>query len=155
MISAGHPHAFLGIDTEGAAAIVRTRGNPDRHVVLRGGSGGTNYGADDIRRAADKVAGEGIERPVMVDCSHGNSSKDYTRQGLVARDVAATFHGGERRVMGLLIESNLAEGRQDWTAGELRHGVSITDSCIGWDETAALLGELAALAKSSRKSQAA
>jgi 3-deoxy-7-phosphoheptulonate synthase len=156
MISAGHPHAFLGIDANGAAAVVRTRGNPDRHVVLRGGGGRTNYAANAIVEAAEKVAGEGIARPVMVDCSHGNSSKDYTRQGLVARDVAATFRGGEGRVMGLLIESNLAEGRQDWTAGSLRHGVSITDSCIGWEETAELLAELAGIrARNKRHHRAA
>ncbi|MFN2427379.1 MAG: 3-deoxy-7-phosphoheptulonate synthase [Candidatus Binatia bacterium] len=151
MISAGHPHAFLGIDADGVAAVVRTRGNPDRHVVLRGGGGRTNYGLAEIRAAADVVAGEGVARPVMVDCSHGNSSKDYARQGGVARDVHATFHGGVGRVMGLLIESNLVEGRQDWAAGALRHGVSITDACIGWEETAALLVELAmGLPKPSR-----
>jgi 3-deoxy-7-phosphoheptulonate synthase len=122
---------------------VRTRGNADRHIVLRGGGGRTNFSAADIRAAADLVANEGIARPVMVDCSHGNSSKDYRRQSLVAREVLETFRGGEHRVMGLLIESNLAEGRQDWTSGSLRRGVSITDACIGWDETAGLLQELA------------
>jgi 3-deoxy-7-phosphoheptulonate synthase len=158
MISAGHPHAFLGIDPEGAAAVVRTRGNPDRHVVLRGGGGRTNYAAEDVRQAADLACGQGIARPVMVDCSHGNSSKDHRRQSVVARDVAATFHGGEGRVMGLLIESNLHEGRQDWDeskAGELRRGVSITDACIGWEETAALLEELAALANHRSRHRAA
>jgi len=153
MISAGHPHAFLGIDADGVAAVVRTRGNPDRHVVLRGGGGRTNYAAADIRAAADLVAGEGVTRPVMVDCSHGNSSKDYSRQGLVARDVLETFRSGEKRVMGVLIESNLAEGRQDWTSGTLRRGVSITDACIGWDETAVLLEELA-VTPSARRRQA-
>jgi len=143
MISAGHPHAFLGIDEDGATAIIRTRGNPDRHVVLRGGGNATNYAIGDIARAADMVAGEGIARPVMVDCSHGNSSKDYRRQSGVAREVARALQLGERRLMGLLIESNIAEGRQDWTADALAYGVSITDACIGWDETAALLEEIA------------
>src|SRR5207253_6073001 len=124
MISAGHPHAFLGIDENGRTSIVRTRGNPDRHVVLRGGSGGTNFGGDHIARAADMVAGEGIARPVMVDCSHGNTSKDYRRQSAVARDVAATFRGGEKRLMGMLIESNIGEGRQNWTSDALAYGVS-------------------------------
>jgi 3-deoxy-7-phosphoheptulonate synthase len=155
MVSAGHPHAFLGIDPEGAAAVVRTRGNPDRHVVLRGGGGRTNYGAEDVRQAADLACEAGIVRPVMVDCSHGNSSKDHRRQSLVARDVTSTFRGGETRVMGLLIESNLDEGRQDWNAGELRRGVSITDACIGWEETAALLDELAADGRKSRRHRAA
>jgi 3-deoxy-7-phosphoheptulonate synthase len=150
MISAAHPHAFLGIDSEGVAAVVRTRGNPDRHVVLRGGGGRTNYSAEDVRQAADLACGQGIARPVMVDCSHGNSSKDHRRQAVVARDVVATFRAGEGRVMGLLIESNLAEGRQEWEAGELRRGVSITDACMGWEETAALLDELASRSHSRR-----
>ncbi|MFN2378167.1 MAG: 3-deoxy-7-phosphoheptulonate synthase [Candidatus Binatia bacterium] len=158
MISAGHPHAFLGIDPDGAAAVVRTRGNPDRHVVLRGGSGGTNYGRQDIARAAGRVAaqtpGRGIARSVMVDCSHGNSSKDHRRQGLVAREVADTFATGEESVLGLLLESNLAEGRQDWTAGSLRHGVSITDACIGWEETEDLLVELAAMVRTKWRRRA-
>jgi len=143
MISAGHPHAFLGIDGDGAAAVIRTSGNRDGHIVLRGGGGRTNYGASDIAAAADRVAAEGVARPIMVDCSHGNSSKDYRRQGEVARDVLATLNRGERRVMGMLIESNLVEGKQDWTCDALRYGVSITDACIGWEETVALLEELA------------
>jgi 3-deoxy-7-phosphoheptulonate synthase len=144
MISAGRPHAFLGIDAEGVAAVIRTSGNPDRHVVLRGGGGKTNFASTDICAAADRVASEGIARPVMVDCSHGNSAKDYRRQPGVARDVLASFCAGERRIMGVLVESNLAEGRQDWNADSLRYGVSITDACIGWEESAALLEELAA-----------
>lgn len=144
MISARHAHAFLGVDRDGATAVVRTTGNPDRHVVLRGGGGRSNFSAADIARAADLVGDEEVSRPVMVDCSHGNSSKDYRRQGPVARDVLATFTGGEGRVMGLLLESNLDEGRQDWAAGDLRRGVSITDACIGWEETSELLDELAA-----------
>jgi len=154
MISAGHPHAFLGIDADGVTAVVRTRGNPDRHVVLRGGGGRTNYSAADIAAAAQLVAGEGVARPVMVDCSHGNSSKDHARQIPVARDVIATFRGGEIRVMGVLIESNLAPGRQDWATGSLRYGVSITDACIGWEETAGLLEELAKGARASHRHQA-
>jgi 3-deoxy-7-phosphoheptulonate synthase len=143
MTAAGQPHAFLGIDAYGVTAVVHTRGNPDRHVVLRGGSGGTNHSAADIAAAADAIAGEGIARPVMVDCSHGNSAKDYRRQGAVARDVLATWQRGEARLLGINLESNLEEGRQDWAAGALRYGVSITDACIGWDETAALLEEIA------------
>ena len=154
IIAAGHPHAFLGIDADGVAAVVRTRGNPDRHVVLRGGGGRTNYAAPDIAAAAKAVAGEGIARPVMVDCSHGNSAKDHRRQVPVARDVLATLREGEERVMGLLIESNIGEGRQDWGTGKLRYGVSITDACIGWDETAALLVELAAGARAPQRQRA-
>ncbi|HEY2775566.1 MAG TPA: 3-deoxy-7-phosphoheptulonate synthase [Candidatus Binatia bacterium] len=154
MISAGHPHSFLGIDADGATAVVRTRGNRDRHIVLRGGGGRTNHGAADIAHAAEHVAGEGIARPVMVDCSHGNSSKDFRRQGGVARDVARSFVAGEERVMGLLVESNLVEGSQQWHKESLRYGVSITDACIGWDETEALLGELGAAVESAQRRRA-
>ena len=154
MISAGHPHAFLGIDEGGATAVIRTRGNPDRHVVLRGGSAGTNFGADDIARAAKMVEGEGIARPVMVDCSHGNSAKDYRRQSGVARDVADSFCHGESRVMGVLIESHLEAGRQDWDSATRRYGVSITDACIGWDETAQLLEEIAGRIAEARRKRA-
>ncbi len=154
MISAGHPHSFLGIDADGAATVLRTRGNRDRHVVLRGGGGRTNYAEADIRAAAGLVAGEGVARPVMVDCSHGNSSKDYRRQAVVAREVARSFAGGVREVMGILVESNLVEGRQDWNGAQLRYGVSITDACIGWDETADLLVELARAADPAARRRA-
>jgi 3-deoxy-7-phosphoheptulonate synthase len=154
MVAAGHPHAFLGIDRDGITALVRTRGNPDRHVVLRGGGGRTNYAAADIRSAADRVADERIARPVMVDCSHGNSAKDYRRQSAVARDVAATFRSGEGRLMGLLVESSLEEGSQAWGKGTLRYGVSITDACIGWHETVSLLGEVAGAVSDRGKQRA-
>jgi 3-deoxy-7-phosphoheptulonate synthase len=154
MIAAAHPHSFLGVDGNGASSVVRTRGNPDRHVVLRGGAAGTNFSAADIRRAAEAAADGAVARPVMVDCSHGNSAKDFSRQAPVARDVLATFVEGEARIMGLLIESNLAQGRQDWEAGKLRYGVSITDACMGWEETAALLEELGHVSRSGRPRRA-
>jgi 3-deoxy-7-phosphoheptulonate synthase len=144
MISAGHPHSFLGIDGAGRTSLVRTKGNPDRHVVLRGGKGGTNHGAAEIAMAAEMVAGEGVARSVMVDCSHGNSAKDFRRQSGVAREVLQTFAAGEPRIMGMMLESNIGEGRQDWDRERLAYGVSITDACIGWEETEALLDELAA-----------
>jgi 3-deoxy-7-phosphoheptulonate synthase len=148
MISARHPHTFLGISTDGATAMIKTAGNPDRHVVLRGGGSGPNYSAADVTRAAGLVASEGVARPVMIDCSHGNSSKDYTRQPLVCRDVLTQLDTSRGAIMGLLLESNLQPGRQDWEAGTtLRYGVSITDACIGWDETETLLGEIAAAAR--------
>jgi 3-deoxy-7-phosphoheptulonate synthase len=148
MISARHPHTFLGISADGATAMIKTAGNPDRHVVLRGGGSGPNYGPADVARAAEMVAGEGVARPVMVDCSHGNSSKDYTRQPIVCRAVLSELETNRGAVMGLLLESNLHPGRQDWEAGTtLRYGVSITDACIGWDDTATLLAEIAAAAR--------
>jgi 3-deoxy-7-phosphoheptulonate synthase len=145
MISARHPHTFLGISADGATAMIKTVGNPDRHVVLRGGGKGPNYGPDDVLRAAEMVASEGVARPVMIDCSHGNSSKDHTRQPTVCREVLAQLDASRGAVMGLLLESNLQPGRQDWEAGTtLRYGVSITDACIGWDDTETLLAEIAA-----------
>jgi 3-deoxy-7-phosphoheptulonate synthase len=148
MISARHPHTFLGISAEGATAMIKTVGNPDRHVVLRGGGNGPNYGPADVAKAAELVASEGVARPIMVDCSHGNSSKDYTRQPIVCREVLAHLGASQGAIMGLLVESNLHPGRQDWVAGtDLRYGVSLTDACIGWDETATLLGDIAAAAR--------
>ena len=142
MISASHPHSFLGINAEGVTSVIKTRGNPDRHLVLRGGGGRTNYGAAEVAEAARLAAG--IARGVLVDCSHDNSGKDHTKQGQICREVLAQFRGGQNEVMGLLIESNLLPGRQDWgkEAG-LQYGVSITDACIGWEETEGLLGEIA------------
>jgi 3-deoxy-7-phosphoheptulonate synthase len=140
MISARHPHSFLGISNEGATAVIKTTGNPDRHIVLRGGGGKTNYAPAEIARAAALVAEEGIARPVMVDCSHDNSAKDHTRQPHVFRDVLGQFCDGQRALMGLLLESNLNAGKQTWKQGTtLEYGVSITDACIGWDETVELL----------------
>jgi len=144
MTSARAPHHFLGINAEGQTSIIKTAGNPDRHIVLRGGGGKTNYDAEHVAKAEAAVAGEGIARPIMIDCSHDNSSKDHKRQGLVARDVIKQFREGRQSIMGLMIESNLNPGKQTWKEGiSLAHGVSITDACLGWDETEALLNELA------------
>lgn len=144
MISARHPHSFLGINVDGLTCMIKTGGNPDRHIVLRGGGGKPNCGPEDIARAVELVAGEEIPRAVMVDCSHDNSGKDHTRQGQVCRDALAVFRGGQRALMGVLIESNLKPGKQTWKEGvQLDYGVSITDACIGWEETERLLYEIA------------
>jgi 3-deoxy-7-phosphoheptulonate synthase len=144
MTSARTPHHFVGINAEGQTSIIRTAGNPDRHIVLRGGGGKTNYEAEHVAKAEAAVAGEGIARPIMIDCSHDNSNKDHKRQSLVARDVLRQFREGRNSIMGLMLESNLNPGKQSWKQGTaLAHGVSITDACLGWDETAALLNELA------------
>jgi 3-deoxy-7-phosphoheptulonate synthase len=145
LISAGQSHSFLGIDGDGRASIVKTTGNADRHVVLRGGTR-PNYYREDVEQAAKLVqaADPRLCRPVMVDTSHGNSRKDHTRQALVCRDVVGQFTTGQSAILGLLVESNLEAGQQKWQAGaELRYGVSITDACIGWDETEELLGQIA------------
>jgi 3-deoxy-7-phosphoheptulonate synthase len=146
MISARHQHSFLGINSDGMTSIIRTAGNPDRHIVLRGGNGRPNYGAADVTRAAALVADEGIRRPIMVDCSHDNCGKDHTRQAVVLRDGLAQVQAGQPAIMGMLLESNLKPGKQVWKAdAPLDHGVSITDPCIGWDETEVLLYEAAAV----------
>lgn len=144
MIAARQPHHFVGINADGATSVIKTLGNPDRHLVLRGGGGKTNYGPDDVARAEAAVASEGIARPIMVDCSHDNSQKDHERQGPVAREVLRQFREGRRSIMGLMLESNLHPGKQTWRQGaELAYGVSITDACLGWSDTEALLLELA------------
>ena len=144
MIAARQPHHFVGINVDGSTSIVKTLGNPDRHLVLRGGGGKTNYGPEDIARAEAAVASEGIARPIMVDCSHDNSAKDHRRQVQVAREVLRQFRGGRHTIMGLMLEGNLNPGKQSWQHGvALSYGVSITDACLGWGETEALLYELA------------
>lgn len=144
MISARTPHHFVGINADGQTSIIKTMGNPDRHIVLRGGGGKTNYDPEHVARAEAAVAGEGIARPIMIDCSHDNSSKDHRRQGIVAREVLRQFREGRQSIMGLMLESNLHPGKQTWRQGvPLTYGVSITDACLGWDETEELLEELA------------
>lgn len=144
MVSARHPHSFLGISSDGVTSVIKTTGNPDRHIVLRGGGGKTNYGVADIDHAIELLADHEIRRPIMVDCSHGNSAKDHTRQLLVGASVLDQFRAGQKGIMGVMIESNLKSGKQSWKAdAPLEYGVSITDACIGWEETAAFLREAA------------
>jgi len=151
MISSRHPHSFLGITPDGRSAVVCTQGNPDRHVVLRGGSAGPNYDADSVAEAAAFVAEEGISRPVMVDCSHGNSRKDHKNQAEACRSVLDQVREGRREILGLMLESHLEPGNQGWKPGaELARGISITDACIGWSETEDLLHEMADAVKQSR-----
>ena len=144
MVTSSHPHTFLGITADGESALVRTQGNPDRHIVLRGGEKGPNFAPEFVGEATRLVAEQGLARPVMVDCSHANSGKDHSRQGFVCREVLDQVRVGNPAIMGLLLESNLEPGRQSWQPGTaLRRGVSITDACIGWDETEKLLHEIA------------
>lgn len=140
MTAASHPHSFLGIRADGTAAVVKTAGNPDTHVVLRGGRDGTNYDRKTVEAVSRKLGVRGV----MIDCSHGNSRKDPARQSDVVREVAQQIQGGDTAILGVMIESHLQAGRQDWVAGRpLDYGVSITDACIGFEETEALLRELA------------
>ncbi len=154
LVSAAHPHAFLGIDDDGATSVVHTRGNPDRHLVLRGGSQGPNCDPETLARA-DAITREAhAHRGVMVDCSHENSGKDPARQGGVLRSILERTPRGQG-LLGFMIESHLEPGRQDWSPEQsLRFGVSITDACIGWAETEALLHECAESVRSGRRSAA-
>ena len=135
------PHAFFGVDADGAVALVRTAGNGEGHVVLRGGDDGPNHDRATVAEATRRTrAVVEHRRPVMVDASHGNSGKDHTRQALVVADLLEQWRGPDHGLLGLMLESNLAAGRQDWVPGiELAHGVSITDACIDWGETVGLL----------------
>ena len=141
MVAAAAPHHFLGIDPEGRVAVVETTGNPDRHLVLRGGSGGPNYDSGSIRRAAEALKMRDLPSRILVDCSHGNSGGDPRKQPLVVDDLVAQMEKGERSILGWMIESYLEEGRQDVGAdpGARRFGVSVTDACLGWDDTSDLL----------------
>ncbi|HEX5397942.1 MAG TPA: 3-deoxy-7-phosphoheptulonate synthase [Verrucomicrobiae bacterium] len=136
-----HSHSFLGINEDGATSIVRTTGNPHTHVVLRGGRARTNYDADSIRAAEEKLKSEKLPPVLMVDCSHANSEKQFARQEDVWRSVIQQRVEGTRSLIGLMVESNLNEGNQpipkDLKA--LRYGVSITDSCISWETTERML----------------
>ena len=136
-----HPHSFLGMNEDGMTAIVRTNGNPHAHVVLRGGRAMTNYDAASIKAAEAKLISEKLPPVLMVDCSHANSEKKFARQEDVWRSVIAQRAGGTRSLIGLMVESHLSEGNQpipkDISA--LRYGVSITDSCIGWETTERML----------------
>ncbi len=135
------PHAFFGVDGLGRSTVVRTTGNPDVHIVLRGGNDGPNYAAEHVHAARE--AGREVTshaRPVMVDASHGNSGKDHRRQRLVVEDLLEQWQQDDHGLLGLMLESNINPGRQDWTPhAPLEHGVSITDACVGWDETVELL----------------
>jgi 3-deoxy-7-phosphoheptulonate synthase len=150
MIAARHAHSFLGITADGLSAVVSSSGNPDRHVVLRGGTAGPNHDAGSVAGAAARVAEEGLARPVMIDCSHDNSRKDPARQVAVCRDVLAQVRHGTPEILGVMLESNLESGNQGWSPEQtLRWGVSITDACLGWDDTADLLNEVADAVKLS------
>ena len=142
MQAAAHPHAHLGVDDEGHPALLETAGNPDTHLVLRGGRGGPNYHAEQIQAAREELAQAGLNpRLMVVDCSHANSGKDPRRQPLVARDLIQQRRDGERAIAGVMLESHLHDGSQP-LAHPLRYGVSITDACLGWGQTEDLIGEL-------------
>jgi 3-deoxy-7-phosphoheptulonate synthase len=147
--AAAQPHTFLGINLDGAASAIVTRGNPDCHIVLRGGSSGPNYSAAHIAQTEQLLAKAGLPTSILVDCSHDNSSKQPERQPEVVRAVMAQIAAGSRSIMGAMVESNIGAGSQPFPQPreKLRYGVSITDACIDWQTTEALVREIhAALA---------
>jgi 3-deoxy-7-phosphoheptulonate synthase len=160
MSATRHPHSFLGINEDGVTAIVRTTGNPHAHIVLRGGRTMTNYDAASIRAAAEKLRAENLPTVLMVDCSHANSGKQFAKQEDVWRSVIQQRAEGTRSLIGLMVESNINEGNQPIPKNlkELRYGVSLTDSCIGWETTERMLrwgyerlGELSEKAEGRRQ----
>jgi 3-deoxy-7-phosphoheptulonate synthase len=147
------PHAFFGVDEDSLGAVVRTTGNPDSHIVLRGGDTGPNFDAATVRATTSAArALTGHRRPVLVDCSHGNSGKDYRRQPVVVEALLDQWRPGtDHGLLGLMLESNLKPGRQEWAPHRpLEPGVSITDACIGWDETVEVLSRCAERVAASR-----
>ncbi len=145
MESAARPHTFLGIDQDGHTAIIHTAGNPDRHIVLRGGRT-PNYDAANIRACEELLGKSGLPHRILVDCSHAQTRKDYRRQPEVLADLVAQIRAGNRSIMGFMLESNLHAGNQKVTNGRagLAYGVSITDACIDWETTERCLIEAAA-----------
>ena len=151
-LSARSSHWFPSVTKDGVVAIFQTSGNPDAHVILRGGSRtGPNYGAEFVTDAAARIQKAGLSTRLVIDCSHGNSSKDHRRQPLVAADIAAQVAAGSRVIAGVMIESHLAEGRQDWKGKEASaYGCSITDACISFEQTVPVLDGLAAAVRARR-----
>ncbi len=154
ILSAAHSHTFLGHTKFGQSAIFVTTGNPDCHIILRGGRKTVNYTAESVAQTAAQMEKAGLPPRIMIDFSHANSGKDYRRQAIVCHDVAAQIASGDSRILGVMFESNLVAGSQplgNLAAGlPLVYGQSITDGCIDWVETRALLGKLAAAVRARR-----
>jgi len=149
--SASRPHHFLSMTKAGRSAIFSTAGNGDCHIILRGGRQ-PNYDAENIAGACGQLQASGLPEAVMVDCSHANSRKDPARQVDVVRTVADQVGNGDRRIVGVMLESHLQAGRQDIVAGRpLVYGQSITDACMGWGDSEVALGVLAAAARRRRE----
>ena len=151
VLSASHSHTFLGHTKHGQSAIFVTTGNPDCHIILRGGRKSVNYTAGAVAQTVAAMERSGVRPRIMIDCSHANSNKDYTRQAIVCRDVAAQITAGNSSIIGVMMESNLVAGAQSLIPGRpLVYGQSITDACIDWAETYSLLKELAAASRARR-----
>jgi 3-deoxy-7-phosphoheptulonate synthase len=149
--AAKNPHNFMSLTLKGHSAIFSTSGNPYTHVILRGGSR-PNYDRESVNEAAEKLESAGVNKRLMVDCSHANSMKKFEQQIDVCRDIAHQLKTGQNNIFGLMIESHLVEGKQNIVEGQpLTYGQSITDGCIGWDDSAMLLRELAEAVREKRK----
>ncbi|KAI5782613.1 hypothetical protein EDC01DRAFT_664286, partial [Geopyxis carbonaria] len=154
VLSASHKHHFMGVTKQGLAAITKTTGNEHGFVILRGGSKGPNYKAEDVKATKEALKKKGQREIMMIDCSHGNSSKNHKNQPIVAENIAEQLRNGEEGIVGVMIESHLHEGRQDVPeSGKegLKRGVSITDACIDWDSTVEVLKNLADAVKTRRQ----
>jgi 3-deoxy-7-phosphoheptulonate synthase len=149
--AAAAPHAFAGIDVDGGPAILHTRGNPDCHIILRGGTDAPNYEAGGVEGALAKLRAAGLPERVVIDVSHDNSGKDPGRQPLAAADVAEQVANGNGAIVGVMLESFLVAGRQDLDSGPLTYGQSITDACMDWDATVAVLERLAGAVRARRE----
>ena len=149
--SSSSPHHFLSVTKAGHSAIVSTSGNEDCHIILRGGSKSANYDAASVEAACAELGKAGLAARLMIDLSHANSNKQFKRQVDVAGDVALQIGGGDERIMGVMVESHLKEGRQDLLPGQpLEYGQSITDACIGWEDSLSVLDTLAAAVRQRR-----
>jgi 3-deoxy-7-phosphoheptulonate synthase len=152
MRAAANPHHFLSVTKQGVAAIVATRGNQDTHVILRGGARGPNYDEKSVAAVCEQLDRAKLPRRVMIDCSHGNSSKDHARQAEVAEQVAGQLARGSRALFGVMLESFLEDGRQDWKPdGSMVFGRSITDACLGWEATLPLFERLSEAVRARRQ----
>ncbi len=153
ILSAAHSHTFLGHTKHGQSAIFVTTGNSDCHIILRGGRTSVNYTAESVAQTIMQMEKADVKPRIMIDCSHANSNKDYKRQALVCRDVAAQVAAGNHNIIGVMLESNLVAGAQRLVPGQpLVYGQSITDGCMDWAETYTLLGELATAVRARRMS---
>ena len=143
MRAAAMPHRFVGINQAGQVCLLQTQGNPDGHVILRGGKK-PNYGPEDVAQCEKEMQQAGLRPSLMIDCSHGNSNKDFRRQAGVAESAVAQIKDGNRSIMGLMLESHLNEGNQssEQPRSEMRYGVSVTDACINWETTETLLRDI-------------
>jgi len=154
-VASRSPHNFLSITTQGLAAIVQTKGNESTHLVLRGAEKGPNYSPENVKEAKEIMKGRGLVEAIMIDCSHGNSRKKQENQREVVESVCEQIEGGERSLMGVMIESNLEKGAQKFTPGDdkekLVYGKSITDECVGWEESVEILKRLAEAVKKRRE----